>query len=187
MKKKRTYLGGLLVLLFLSGCSTTPGPGERQAISPRPKPPAALAQGANASPVIIATASPLQCVTYARRLTGVDLRGDAWTWWQNARGKYGRSSKPKRGSILVLQRTDHLRYGHLAVVTRVRGPREILVEHANWLNRGQIHKHQIVRDVSVKGDWSAVKVWYTPGKTMGKRTYSVSGFIHTPPRKSVGA
>jgi hypothetical protein len=127
---------------------------------------------------IIATAQPLQCVPYARRVTDLDIRGDAWTWWQSAEGRYRRDSQPAVGSILALKQTDRLRLGHIAVVSRVLNNREILVEHANWLNRGQIHKHTLVRDTSANNDWSMVRVWYTPGKTLGKRIYAAHGFIH---------
>jgi hypothetical protein len=101
-----------------------------------------------------------------------------WTWWRSAGGRYGRYGKPALGSILVLKRTSRLRYGHIAVVSRVLNSREILADHANWLNRGQIHQSTLVRDVSPNNNWSAVRVWYTPGNTLGKRTYAAYGFIH---------
>ena len=81
------------------------------------------------------------------------------------------------GSVIVLARSDRLKQGHIAVVTRVVNDREILVEHANWLNKGQVHKEQPVLDVSSKNDWSAVRVWYTPDQQMGARTYPVAGFV----------
>lgn len=120
----------------------------------------------------------LQCVPYARSISSVSIRGDAWTWWRSAAGRYGRDSGPVVGSILVLKRTNHLRYGHVAVVSRVLNSREILVNHANWLNRGRIHKDLTVRDVSANNDWSLVRVWYTPGNILGKRRYPAYGFIH---------
>ena len=64
------------------------------------------------------------------------------------------------------------------MVTRILNSREIVVEHANWLNRGQIHKSTPVRDVSKANDWSEVQVWYTPGKRYGARTYPARGFIY---------
>ncbi len=78
----------------------------------------------------------------------------------------------------MLKRTGQLRYGHVAVVSRVINSREILVDHANWLNRGRIHKGEPVRDVSANNDWSVVRVWYTPGNTLGTRHYPAYGFIH---------
>lgn len=129
-------------------------------------------------PEILSQGSSLQCVPHARKISGIILRGDAWTWWKAAKGNYKRGPKPKKGSVLVLQRTDRLKFGHIAVVTHVLGPRDILVEHANWLNKGKIHKYQKVKDVSRVGDWSKVRLWYTPGNVLGTRAYPVSGFVH---------
>ncbi|MBU6372484.1 MAG: hypothetical protein KJS97_07100 [Alphaproteobacteria bacterium] len=79
--------------------------------------------------------------------------------------------------MLVLRGFADLRRGHLAVVRRVLGPRDILVDHANWLNSGEITLNVPVRDVSPNGDWSAVQVWHVPGGHWGGRTYQVQGFI----------
>jgi surface antigen len=129
-------------------------------------------------PHILKTSRPLQCVPYTRALTGLPIQGDAWTWWPAAEGHYLRSHQPRTGSVLVLRRTDRLRYGHLAVVTRVINSRRVLVDHANWLNRGDIHRYAPVIDVSPANDWSAVRVWYIPGNKLGARTYPAYGFIH---------
>ena len=75
--------------------------------------------------------------------------------------------------------------GHLAVVKRLVSPREIVVDHANWLNRGRIHLGTPVRDVSKANDWSKVRVWYTPGKVLGRSTYRTYGFIY--PRTQTAA
>jgi surface antigen len=127
---------------------------------------------------VITASAPLQCVPYARRISNVSIRGNAWTWWQSAEGRYRRNQQPAVGSVLVLRRTTHLRYGHVAVVSRVLNNREILVDHANWLNRGRIYKDLPVKDVSPNNDWSLVRVWYEPGNTLGKRQYPAYGFIH---------
>ena len=39
----------------------------------------------------------LQCVPYARALTGVEIRGDAHTWWGQADGRYQRGTAPTFG------------------------------------------------------------------------------------------
>ncbi len=127
---------------------------------------------------VVVPAEPLQCVAYARKVSGIPIRGDAWTWWGTAEGDYRKDSKPAVGSVLALKRTWRLRLGHVAVVTKILNDREIVVEHANWLNRGNIHKSTPVRDVSKANDWSAVRLWYTPGKIWGRRTYTAHGFIH---------
>lgn len=133
---------------------------------------------------IVVPAAQLQCVRYARRVSGIAIQGDAWTWWRTAEGRYRKNSKPAVGSVLALKRTWRLRLGHLAVVTKILNDREIVVEHANWLNRGNIHKSTPVRDVSKANDWSAVRFWYTPGNRYGARTYAAHGFIHAEHRVS---
>ena len=40
----------------------------------------------------------LQCVPYARQLTGIQIFGDAHTWWGQAAGKYERGRAPKVGA-----------------------------------------------------------------------------------------
>ena len=134
---------------------------------------------------IIAAATPLQCVPYARSISDIAIRGDAWTWWGSATGRYPRDNRPTVGAVLVLKRTDRIRYGHVAVVSRVVSSREILVNHANWLNRGRIHLDMPVRDVSPDNDWSVVRLWYAPGNTFGKRRYAAYGFIHHPTARSL--
>ena len=48
---------------------------------------------------------------------------------------------------------------HVAVVRDVVSPREIRVDHANWLNDGSIYLNDPVVDVSPDNDWSQVRVW----------------------------
>ena len=139
---------------------------------------AAVPVSAEGSPEIVAAAQPLQCVPFARELSGVPIRGDAWTWWPAAEDRFQRGQTPEIGSVLVLKRTDHLRRGHLAVVTQVVAPREVLIDHANWLNQGMIHKNAPLIDVSPANDWSEVRFWYIPGNHLGGRTYPAHGFIH---------
>ncbi len=79
---------------------------------------------------------------------------------------------------MVWARTARLRLGHLAVVTALVDDRTVLVDQANWLNRGRIHRSVPVVDVSPKNDWSAVRVWYVPGNTLGARSYATRGFIY---------
>ena len=49
--------------------------------------------------------APVECAPFARELTGVQLRGDAEDWWQEAAGRYQRVATPAVGSILVLARS----------------------------------------------------------------------------------
>lgn len=176
------FAPALLVGLTLAACA---GPGAEQATPAAPAPQgfvqsASHAQTSQASPArprIVTPQRRLQCVPYARQLSHLEIRGDAWTWWDQAKGRYQRGQRPAVGSVLVLRRKGRSR-GHLAVVTQVVSDREIVASHANWLNRGQIHVDTPIRDVSPKNDWSAVRVWYTPGKVLGKSVYPAYGFIY---------
>ncbi len=121
---------------------------------------------------------PLQCVPFARALSGVDLRGDAADWWWNASGRYDRGGTPEIGSVIVFARTSRLRHGHVSVVSRVLSRHEILVTHANWVQH-HVTTDQLVRDVSLAGDWSLVRVWWAPSDTLGTTEYPVHGFIYS--------
>lgn len=172
-------------VMLASACSSPP---IEQASAPPPPAWSAVAaaparvlppqQNRPANPRIVKGRPGLQCVPYAREESGIAIRGDAWTWWGKAKGQYERSGQPKVGAVLVVGRTGTNRYGHLAVVTRIVNNREIIVNHANWLNKGSIHLDTPVRDVSARNDWSQVRFWYTPGNVLGKSTYPVSGFIY---------
>lgn len=128
-------------------------------------------------PKVVATGRHLQCVPFAREQSNVRIRGHSWHWWRTARGRYEQSNRPRTKSVLVFKRNGGSR-GHLAVVTRIVSKREVIVSHANWLNRGRIHLNTPVRDVSARNDWTRVRVWYTPGSVMGKSQYRTHGFIH---------
>lgn len=167
--------GAIVAVLVVSACASAPPESVDIAAHPRLVPSDIVEP-----PRIVGAPSHLQCVPYARQVSGIDLRGDAWTWWDAAAGRFYRGHLPAVGSVLVLSRTNRNPYGHLAVVTHVIGPREIIVSHANWLNRGQIHQNTPAIDVSEDNDWSEVRFWYTPGGQLGVRTYPVSGFIYPP-------
>jgi surface antigen len=123
-----------------------------------------------------------QCVTFARMFSGIQLFGDAWTWWNQAIGKYTTGDAPQAGSVLVFKRNHGMRDGHVAVVSRVLTDRVIQVTHANWSviegGRGKVEQDVTVVDVSPKGDWSQVKVWYDPIRDLGNTVYPTYGFIY---------
>jgi surface antigen len=121
--------------------------------------------------------SRLQCVPFARQESGVEIYGNANTWWTQARGRYETSEAPVEGGVLVLRGYSTDNRGHVAVVKEVVSPRLIIVDHANWLNAGEITRDVPVRDVSAAGDWSEVQVWHVPGRHWGARRYNVQGFI----------
>jgi surface antigen len=120
------------------------------------------------------------CVAYARHATGFELTGDAWQWWDLARGVYPRGYMPARGAVIVFDQTGAMPFGHLAVVRSIRGPREILIDQANWQTRrrkGAVEKAVSVVDVSPTNDWSEVRVEWTQTATYG-RVNPIRGFIY---------
>ena len=126
--------------------------------------------------------SSWQCAQFARMFSGIQLFGDAWTWWQGAMGKYARGFTPESGSVLVFKPFGPMSRGHVAVVSQVLTDRIIQVTHANWSpiegKRGQIENNVTVVDVSDGGDWSKVKVWYKPSGDLGTKTYPTYGFVY---------
>src|SRR5471032_1722866 len=71
---------------------------------------------------------PLQCVPYARDHSAVKIYGDAWTWWNQAAGKFQRGSSPESGAVMVLAGYAGPERGDVAVVQKIISPREIRVD-----------------------------------------------------------
>ncbi len=120
---------------------------------------------------------PLSCVPFARAHSGVDIHGDAYTWWDKAEGRYRRSAAPSDGAVMVLAGYAGPSHAHVAVVRRIVSSREIRVDHANWLNNGAIFLDDPVADISPNNDWSEVLVWNVQTHAWGVHTYNVQGFI----------
>jgi surface antigen len=131
-------------------------------------------------------ATSFTCVPYAREVTGLPLSGDAWAWWDEARGRYLESDVPAPGAVLVFQRTDRLPSGHLAVISAVLSGRQVLVTQANWLPY-RITSNQPVLDVSPGNDWTAVRVWWPPAHGWGMTVYPTDGFIQQVPAAAPGS
>lgn len=123
-----------------------------------------------------------QCVPFARLASGIQIFGDAWTWWKQAAGKYETGFQPQAGAVLCFKPSGKMKLGHVAVVSQVLTDRVIQISHANWSRiggtRGQIEKDVTVIDVSPAGDWSTVKVWYDPVRDLGSSAYPTYGFIY---------
>jgi surface antigen len=119
-----------------------------------------------------------QCAPFARMISGIDLHGNANTWWGQAAGRYERGQKAQTGAVLAFQSTSHMRMGHVATVSKVISDREVLLTHANWSRRGAVETDVRAVDVSPGGDWSVVKVWYGPQAGLGTSTYPTHGFIY---------
>ena len=123
-----------------------------------------------------------QCVPFARAASGVQIYGDAWTWWDQADGRYDRGSRPRVGAVIVFPKSERLRLGHVAVVSRIVEKRVLMLTHANWsrLNgkRGHAEQDVTIFDVSPGNDWSQVKVWFRDTEGLGGTVYPVAGFIY---------
>jgi surface antigen len=123
-----------------------------------------------------------QCVPFARLISGVQIFGDAYTWWRQAIGKYETGFQPKAGAVLCFKPTARMKLGHVAVVSQVLTDRIVQITHANWSpiegSRGKVEKDVTLVDVSPQGDWSQVKVWYDPNRDLGGSTYATEGFIY---------
>ncbi len=123
----------------------------------------------------------MECVPYAREVSGIDLTGDAYLWWNEAAGRYGRGQMPAAGSVLNFRNNGRMRLGHVAVVTEVVNRREILVTQANWggpgFVRGGISRDISVIDVSPDNDWTAVRMALGHSAAYGS-VYPTYGFIY---------
>jgi surface antigen len=123
-----------------------------------------------------------ECVPIARALSGIEIRGNANTWWSQAEGRYDRGNAPKRGAVLTFKPRGSMQMGHVAAVSKIVDDRTILVTHSNWSpingRRGQIERDVKVIDVSEDGDWSSVRVWFAPTQELGTTAYPVYGFIY---------
>jgi surface antigen len=120
----------------------------------------------------------LQCVTYARQISEVQISGNARDWWSHAEGRYERGQAPKPGAVLAFAGTRAMPYGHVAVVSKVVDERHILINHANWSRPGMVERGVMAVDVSPSGDWSEVRVWYAPTRSLGLRPSAARGFIY---------
>jgi surface antigen len=129
------------------------------------------------APSVRRLSARLQCVPYAREASGLDIYGNASTWWRQAAGRFERAKSPRDGAVMVTRGYHNPRRGHVAVVRQVISERSIIVDHANWLNSGEVTLNVPVIDVSPKGDWSQVRVFHIPTQTWGIRVYTAQGFI----------
>lgn len=124
----------------------------------------------------------LQCVPYARQVSGIMIFGDAHTWWDQAAGRYARGTTPKVGAVMAFRPHGNSTLGHVAAVSRIIDSRTILIRHANWSpingRRGQIEDNVRAVDVSPDNDWSEVRVWYAPIGDLGGTHWPVQGFIY---------
>jgi surface antigen len=116
------------------------------------------------------------CALFARAETGVALYGAAGNWWNEATGIYQRGNVPEVGSILVFRRSGFMPSGHVAVVSKVIRPGQILVDQSNWYH-GRITRDTPVIDTSPNHDWSEVAVMNIGSGEFG-RDSPTYGFVY---------
>lgn len=127
------------------------------------------------SPVV---AGVLQCVPFAREISGINLYGNAATWWGQAEGRYDRGQEPRVGAVLTFSASRAMPVGHVAMVSKVVNDREVLLTHANWSYRGGIERDVRAIDISPNNDWTDIRVWYGPIGKVGTRSNPAFGFIY---------
>jgi hypothetical protein len=132
---------------------------------------------ADLAPSIETPLHHLYCVEYARMRSGLEIFGDAKTWWTSAKNIYDEFTAPVANAVMVFSGSSRIRRGHVAVVTSIVSPREIVVDQANWQNHGEIDHNTPVLDVSPDNDWSQVRVWDIKTGQFGAHVYAISGFI----------
>lgn len=160
-------------LLFAAGCAQSPS--GLQTISSAGINPDLHAMAIREVRVLQSAGSRVWCVPFARNASGVNIRGNANTWWGKAKGQYSRGTEPTPGAVMAFKATSRNPMGHVAVVSKVVSPREVLVDHANW-KRNKISLQMSVIDVSPRNDWSTVRL-ESQTDSYG-RAYPVNGFIY---------
>lgn len=131
-----------------------------------------------------------ECVPFARAVSGIQIYGDAHRWWDQAEGHYKRGNAPRLGAVLSFIPYGRMELGHVATVSKIIDDRTVLVTHANWSpingRRGQIERNVEVVDVSDKGDWTAVRVWFAPSQGLGTTAWPTHGFIYSAKAPAAG-
>ena len=123
----------------------------------------------------------LNCVAFAREETGMDISGNAGSWWGHAAGLYERGNRPEAGAIMSFMANGRMPSGHVAVVATVINSRMVEIDHANWSGagavRGGVSRNIPVVDVSPNNDWTAVRVGLGQSGEFGS-VYPTYGFIY---------
>lgn len=181
MQRKHPYLSALFGALALAGGLAADNPARAEAAIDFDRSPAddrdhVSGGGGSELPPY------LQCVPYARQVSGIQIRGDAWTWWTQAEGRYARGNRPRVGAVMAFSPYGKMELGHVAAVSRIVDSRTVLLRHANWSpingRRGQIEDNVRAIDVSPDNDWSQVRVWFAPIQNLGSTAWPVRGFIY---------
>lgn len=160
-------------LLFVAACS--PQQRELETLSSVDLDPARQQLALMEVQKLQAQGARVWCVPFARNASGVQIRGNANTWWGQAKDLYDRGTDPVVGAVMAFSATRKNPMGHVAVVSEVVSDREIKIDHANW-KRNKVSLKMDVIDVSADNDWSAVRLKSQP--TAFGSVYPIKGFIY---------
>ena len=174
----RRLTGLCALLLFCAACANT-SPTVSSRSTPTGLSVERQAMALREAQTLRSKGERVWCVPFARNVSGIDIRGNAETWWNKARGLYPQGHKPAVGAVMAFQATNRNPMGHVAVVSEVVSPREVLVDHANW-HRDEVSLKMPVIDVSSRNDWSEVRLLSQP--TAFGSVYPIQGFIYPQPR-----
>ena len=172
LRSRATPVACAFLLMITAACSNTP---EIQRLSDIELSPQRQELALREAKKLQSNGQRVWCVPYARNLSGINIRGNAETWWGQAKNLYDRGTRPAIGAVMAFSKTSRLPMGHVAVVSEVVSPREVMVDHANW-HRNQVSLKMAVVDVSPRNDWSEVRLESNPG-AFGS-VYPVNGFIY---------
>ncbi len=168
-------LASLCVLLLLCAACSRSAPTVSTQSSRVGLDPERVALALSEARTLRAKGQRVWCVPFARNASGVQIRGNAETWWGKARGLYDRGDAPAVGAVMAFAPTGGMPMGHVAVVSEIVSDREVLIDHANW-NRNEVSLKMPVIDVSTRNDWSEVRVKSQPTAFGG--IYPINGFIY---------
>ncbi|WP_291737297.1 CHAP domain-containing protein [Leisingera sp. F5] len=163
-------------LLFLANCGDIQGGSVARAEAEA----ARLEYAVQEVQSLQSRGSRVWCVPFARNASGIEIFGNAKTWWAQAKGQFSRGQQPQTGAVMAFRATRSNPLGHVAVVSKVEDSRRIRINHANW-RRNKVSLGMAVIDVSAANDWSAVRLESNPGAY--GRVYPINGFILPVPDK----
>src|SRR3546814_12961734 len=110
-----------------------------------------------------------QCVTYARKISGIDIHGNANTWWGKAKGHYERGHEPREGAVLAFAPPGKMRPGHVAMVSNTLSDRVVLPTHPHWSRPAPVATEHPPLPVTPAGDSSGAKVWSGHARAQTRR------------------
>ena len=126
----------------------------------------------------------LQCVPYARRVSGIGIYGDAHTWWGQAAGHYQRGASPRVGAVMAFAPHGKMLLGHVAAVSKIVDSRTVLLRHANWSliggRRGQIEDNVRAIDVSAAEPLQCCRLTSSASRMRGAFRASASMAMRIP-------